>query len=217
MHIIQTMNQKLLKLWDDLTPFKGIIYFLFLLFFLNFCWKFAIDGDVEDNYMLFFGKDITQDWFYTIQLWTTDAVVWFIRLFPNTDTLFVKKTLFGFTDGDNITLSIIWGCTGMKQMFIFTCIMLLYKCFTLKEKPNGSGYTFILLPYWNKLWYIPLGWIILTAYNIVRIGSIGMLTRYHAERFESLHDGIFRWIYYGIIFILWVVWEEAYVRKASKA
>lgn len=206
------MDQKLIKIWDELTPYKSILYFLFLLFFFHFSWKISIGGDRNDDYMLLFGKDITPDWFYTIQLWLTKATAWFIHLFPNTDDLIVDKILLYFSDSE-MQLRVAWGCTGVKQMGIFVCIMIFYRCFTLKKKENASGYSAVFLPYWKKLWYIPLGCVILTIYNIIRIGSIVMLVRYHPERFDSLHDGIFRYIYYAIIFLLWVIWEEFFVHK----
>jgi exosortase/archaeosortase family protein len=89
-------------------------------------------------------------------------------------------------------------------MSIFCGIMLFYKCFPFVKYQ------------WNKLWYIPLGCIILTLYNIVRIGSTVLLTKGHPERFDSLHDGIFRYVYYGIVFALWVIWEERFAKKNEK-
>ncbi|MCC8145611.1 MAG: exosortase/archaeosortase family protein [Bacteroidales bacterium] len=208
------MNQKLIKLWDELTPYKSIIYFLFLLFFFHFSWKILIGGDIEDDYMLFMGKDITPDWFYTARVWLTQAAAWFVHLFPNTDHLIIEDTYLHFPG--EIRISIVWGCTGLKQLLIFTGIMVFYRCFTLIKKPGSEKYTFKFLPFWNKLWYIPIGWIILTVYNVMRIGGIVILTNGHHERFESLHDGLFRYIYYTLIFLLWVIWEEVYVKKELK-
>jgi exosortase/archaeosortase family protein len=184
------MKKQLDKLRTNITPYKGILYFLFLLFFFHFSWKIAIDGDMEDTRMYLFGKDITPGWFDAACRWLTAAGAWFIHLFPNTQDLITTDTTFHFPNG-GITISIIWGCTGIKQMFIFVMLMICY-----------------FGPWKQKLWYIPMGCVILTAYNIVRVGSIVMLTNGHPERFESLHDGIFRYIYYSIIFILWVCWEE---------
>ena len=110
---------------------------------------------------------------------------------------------------------IVWGCTGVKQLLIFIGIMAFYRCVTPVNKENNSGYSFRFLPYWDKLWYIPMGCIILTVYNIIRIGSISMLARLNPDKFDFYHDGIFRYIYYTIIFLLWVVWEEVYVQKRS--
>ncbi|MDL2224184.1 exosortase/archaeosortase family protein, partial [Bacteroidales bacterium OttesenSCG-928-M06] len=177
-------------------------------------WKILIGGDIADEYMLFLGQDITPDWFYAVQLWLAKASAWFIHLFPGTEDLVVKNIIIGFPG--HLNVRIVWGCTGIKQMTIFVGIMIFYRCFTLIKQPGTNKYNFNFLPFWNKLWYIPLGCIILTGYNIIRIGSIAMLVRGNPERFDSLHDGIFRYIYYTIIFLLWVIWEEVYVKKAFK-
>jgi exosortase/archaeosortase family protein len=194
------MNITFASLWNRLTPYKSIIYFLGLLFFFHFSWKLAIVGDRNSEYMYFFGKDVTPAWFYSASVCLTQAVGWFVRLLPNTQNLIVENTTLFFPNG-GICISIIWGCIGLKQMFIFSGIMILYRL-TAKGKYQ-----------WNKLWYIPLGCIVLTVYNIIRIGLIVVFTNGHGDRFDSLHDGIFRYIYYTIIFIFWVVWEEVYVKK----
>jgi exosortase/archaeosortase family protein len=186
-----------------MNKYKGIIYFVCLLFFFHFSWKMAIDGDMVGTQMYLFGKDITPEWFNTACRWLTVAAGWFVHLFPNTQDLVIENTLLYFPDG-GIKIAIIWGCIGLKQMSIFCGIMIFYRCFPFEKYQ------------WNKLWYIPMSCILLTIYNVIRIGSIVLLTNGHPERFESLHDGIFRYIYYTIIFILWVVWEEFYTPKPPK-
>ncbi len=198
-------------------PYRGVIYFLLLLFFFHFSWKFAIDGDDDSKYMYVFGENMTPEWFFIACEWLTQAAAWFVGLFPNTDSLVTTKDTLYFPDG-GIIIRIIWGCTGIKQMFIFCGIMIFYKMFFFRrQKSYGrkKGKWQIIFPKYtlNKLWYIPMGCIVLTLYNIIRIGSISLLTRGHAERFDDLHNGIFRYIYYGIIFLLWVIWEERYARR----
>jgi exosortase/archaeosortase family protein len=178
-----------------LKPYKGILLFLFLLFLFHFSWKIAIDGDREGSYMYFFGKDVTPEWFHTTCRWLTAAAAWLIHLFPNTQDLVEEDTMLYFPNG-GIRIAIVWGCTGIKQMFIFSGIMLFYRG-----------------PFLKKLWYIPMGWVILTIYNVIRIGATVIFTNGHGERFESLHDGILRYIYYTIVFLLWIVWEEFIVNK----
>ena len=189
------MTDKIKQFIVSLKPYKGVLYFLVLLFFFHFSWKIAIDGDMGGDNMYLFGKDITPAWFHTAVLWLTSAAGWFVRLLPGTQDLIKEPTMLYFPDG-GIKIIIVWGCTGIKQMFIFAGIILLY-----------WG------PFLKKLWYIPLGWIILTIYNVIRVGLTVVLTRGYPERFDSLHDGIFRYIYYTIVFLLWVYWEEVIVKK----
>jgi exosortase/archaeosortase family protein len=168
---------------------------LFLLFLFHFSWKIAIDGDMGGDRMYLFGKDITPAWFYTACVWLTSCAEWFIRLLPNMQDLVRESILLYFPQG-GITISIVWGCLGLKQMFIYSCIILFYRG-----------------PFLKKLAYIPLSCVILTVYNIIRIGLITVFTRGYPERFDSLHDGIFRYIYYTIVFLLWVYWEEVIVKR----
>ncbi len=194
---IKTMGIKSNKVIETLKPYKGIIYFIVLLLGTHFLWKLVVDGNLHGQEIAVFGIDMTPQ-FHDISLLTTKAVYWFVHLFPGSDTFIMDGTLLRFTDGSNI-ISIIWGCTGVKQLYIFLVIMLFY-----------SG------PWKKKLWYIPMGCIILSAYNIFRIACICWLTKEHPERFEFLHEGLFRYIYYGLIFLLWVIWEEAFVRRTEK-
>jgi exosortase/archaeosortase family protein len=194
----QLSMKKIKEIIAPLESYKGIIYFLFLLFFFHFSWKIAIDGDMDSEFIYLFGKDITPDWFNTASRWLTQAASWFVHLFPNTDDLVTKGSYLYFPNGKT-GINIIWGCTGIKQMFIFSGIMICY-----------------FGPCLKKLWYIPMGCILLTVYNVIRIGSITMLTNGHPEKFDSLHNGIFRYIYYTIIFLLWLYWEEKMIKKHKK-
>ena len=191
------MNEKLKRSLQSFLYFKGILMFLFLLFLFHFSWKIVISGDMPgdnlpgENILYLFGKGITFSWLDTSCRILTKMVAWFIHLFPNTQDLLVSVTRLKFPTEGNVWINIVWGCLGFKQMFIYSGIILCYWGPLLK-----------------KLWYIPVGCVILTAYNIVRIASTVWLTNGNPERFEMLHDGILRYIYYTIVFILWVVWAE---------
>jgi len=193
------MTEKLNRIANFLKPHKGVLFFILLLFFFHFSWKIVIDGDMDSDNIYLFGKDITPSWFYSSCRILVRCTAWFIRLFPDTQNLIVQEYQLRFSTHGNDWIRIIWGCLGFKQMFIFSGIMLLY-----------WG------PFLKKLWYIPMGCLILTAYNVIRIATTVWLTDGHPERFESLHDGILRYIYYTIVFLLWVVWEEVIVRKNYK-
>jgi len=199
------MKEKLYRIIRFLKPYKwlqGILFFMFLLFFFHFSWKIAIDGDMTSKNIYLFGKDITPSWFAASCRGMTQTVAWFIQLFPNTQDLLVElgeDFQLKFPTEGNVWIRIIWGCLGFKQMAIFAGILLFY-----------WG------PFLKKLWYIPMGWCILTAYNVVRIATTVWLTDGAPERFESLHDGILRYIYYMIVFLLWVVWEELIVKRNYK-
>ncbi|KAA6300992.1 MAG: hypothetical protein EZS26_002844 [Candidatus Ordinivivax streblomastigis] len=212
------MNKKLLFIRQQLVPYEGILSFLFLLFFFWFAWEILVDGQLSfihfpweieskaerDRALYFLGKDITPAWAHRFCQWLTNAAARFIHCFPNNQDLIVQDIYLTYPVNVSWFITIVVGCTGVKQMFIFSCILIFHRCSTLKKYQ------------WNKVWYIPFGCMVLTAYNIIRIGSTVMLTKGHPERFDSLHDGIFRYIYYTIVFILWVIWEDVYVKRGER-
>jgi exosortase/archaeosortase family protein len=175
---------------------KGVFFFLFLLFLFHFSWKIAIDGDIDSENIYFFGRDITPLWFSAACRLLTQASAGFIHLFPNTQDLLVEGIRLKFPTEGNSWIRIVWGCLGFKQMIIYSGIILFY-----------WG------PFLKKLGYIPLGCFILSAYNVIRIAIIVWLTDGHPDRFEMLHNGILRYVYYTIVFLLWVIWEEIIVKK----
>jgi Predicted membrane protein len=183
------------KIKHTLEPYSGVLLFLVLLFFFHFTWKWVVDGDQDSTRMYVFGKDYTPAWFYSASLMLAKIVYWLIHLFPGNEDFVRDGIGLYYLDG-GILIRIIWGCTGIKQMFIFAGIILFYRG-----------------PFFKKMWYIPLGCLVLTLYNIVRIALISVLTNQHPEQFHSLHNGIFRYIYYGIVFLLWIIWEECFVEK----
>jgi len=214
------MEKENSKKYKWIEPYKGIIIFLFLLFFFHYSWKITVDNDgstvspiiekikhtigvyqtddrpqFEPNRMYFWGKDVTPDWFETLEIWLTEAAAGFVRLNPGQNDLLTDGIRLYFPN-PRITIVIEWGCLGLKQMAIFACIILFFPGVFLR-----------------KLWFIPFGCFILTLYNIVRIGTTVILTRDDPSRFQSLHDGILRYIYYIILFLLWVSWADYFGKK----
>lgn len=177
------------KIRSKIEPYTGILCFLVVLFSTHLLWKLVVDGDIYSQHIAIFGKDFTNE-FYRLSQWTAKMIYWTASLFAGDRELHLNDTLIYFSN-PKITLSIIWGCTGVKQLYAFVTVM-----------------AFCPGPWKKKLWYIPLGGVILGIYNILRIVLILFLTKDHPERFEFLHEHVFRYIYYGIIFLLWVYWEE---------
>jgi len=191
------MNKQIKQIINILSPYWGVIYFIILLLFTHYLWNGIVKG-YEGREIAIFGVDLTTQ-FHSLSIFTAETVHWFIRLFPNTDDFIIKGTRLYFENG-GFGVNIIPACTAVKQFYIFIVIIAFYRG-----------------PWKKKLWYIPLGCVILWVYNIIRIASISYLTINHPERFGFLHEGVFRYIFYGLIFLLWVIWEEKYVKKTPAA
>ncbi len=170
-----------------LEPYRDIIVFVIVLFGANFFWKLTIDAHEDGGPVHWLGLDISLpfDW---MTEHITSVVYACISLFRDTIHR-VGPVSMWYESGNAIT--IVWGCTAIKQSFIWLCIML----FT-----RGS--------WLRKLWFIPLGWVVCYAFNIFRIFCISLVIEHHPEYFEFLHTYVFKYIFYGILFLLWVWWVE---------
>ena len=95
-----------------------------------------------------------------------------------------------FASGTGTT--IIWGCTAIKQAWIWLCLI-----------------AFARGPWKHKLWYIPAGWVLIMLINIVRISAIALIIEHHPEQFDLWHTYIFKYLFYGLMFLMWAGWSLA--------
>jgi Transmembrane exosortase (Exosortase_EpsH). len=175
---------------EKLRPYKGVLLFAVILLISNFFWKYNVLGDEVnglDTDVTFWGFNITPPfvWMAKHVAHVTQAIL---------QTLNFKLTL----DPDNIlrhpngnAVQVIWACTGLKQAYIFTCIIAF----------NRGAFK-------KKLWFIPLGLVVIYAFNIFRIAFIAACIQNHPNWFEFLHLYLFKYLFYLVIFFMWVLWEE---------
>lgn len=209
------------SLLTRLAPLKNISFFLLLFVLFDLIWKITVDFGEGDNerIMLVLGKDFTA---YTDSacLWTAKATHWVVyNLLGYKDFHRIGITLFF---ENSLHVDVIWGCIGLKQFIMFFFIMCLY-----------------FGPRKQKYWYIPLSLLILVIVNILRQVVISIIIkdpfpewfitfnewrhgivwqnthesywRFYTDWFELFHRDLFTWIYYdGVIFALWLIWEEKF-------
>jgi len=90
------------------------------------------------------------------------------------------------------------GCTSLKQWMHWLFLMLLFP---------GT---------WkHKLWYIPLGLIIIEFVNVVRIVGLTLTMIPWPTRFHFFHDYFFKTFFYIMIFLLWVIWVHFFLKPSS--
>jgi len=203
---------------NKLKPFKDIIWFLCLFLIFEFIWKLCVHQGEDERILLVLGKDLTSST-EGMNLWTADIVY---RVVHDLLGYHDFKIINGYTlyFENSIPVDIIWGCTGLKQLFMFTFIL-----------------TFYFGPVKKKLWYIPMSLVILLLINILRLAIILIIIRnpfpewfipvnewynncqwvntkecylkFYEDWFNVFHRDVFVWIYYdGVIFVLWLIWEE---------
>lgn len=182
------------KLKNMLQPYEGIIRFVIAMLAANYFWKYTVIGD-EDGHgaVTWFGLDLT--WYFDVLSDHIAGIIYSVM-----DWLGVNITL---TNGNRLRfpetgvgVSIVWSCTGLKQSFIWLIIML---------AARGS--------WCRKLAYLPVGWLFAYAFNIFRIFMVALLTMNHPQWFEVLHTYIFKYLFYGFFFLLWLYYDE---RLASR-
>ena len=173
-----------------LVPFKGVILFAVILMTSNVIWKYNMVGDEAtnaDSTVTLWGMNVSAPFVFMahhVSRFSKEILNFF-----GSSAILRPNNVVGYENGNCV--QIIWGCTGLKQAYI---------CFCILAFSNG--------PWRKKLWYIPLGLFVVYAFNIFRITFIVACVHNHADWFHFLHLYAFKYAFYLIIFLLWVLWEE---------
>ena len=175
-------------------PYLDVLIFMVTLFVANYFWKFTMVGDENGDMVTWFGIDVTAP-FEFMACHIASVVFWLVSLFRDTAHM-VGDNCIRFETGSGST--IIWGCSGLKQMFIWMCLIL-----TVRSVTKPAYRTWL-----HKLWFIPFGWLCCHAFHILRIFLITLFVEFHPDWFHVLHDYIFKYLFYGMMFLLWVWFVE---------
>jgi len=82
-------------------------------------------------------------------------------------------------------------CNGISLFALFTGFVLAY--------PG---------PVKHKLWYIPLGLILIHVINVIRVTALVMIVYYAPEYLEFNHTYTFTLFVYGFVFLMWWYWAS---------
>ncbi|HSG68216.1 MAG TPA: archaeosortase/exosortase family protein [Bacteroidales bacterium] len=168
---------------------KGTAIFVLITLIIHFAWRFWAK---QFNY-----APVT-DFMYTIMEAMSVEVyresVWIIsRLY---DIVAVDDTMHMYFPNQCI-MYINESCSGLKQILQYSMLIIFF--------PG---------PWKKKLWFIPLGVIILHITNVFRVVGLAIVMNNWPWYWEFSHDYIFRPLFYVVIFGLWLVWEE-WMRKGA--
>lgn len=184
--------KNLLKKYSDL---KGVVYFIVILLTTHFLWKFSfIEGrDLHGLPQIFLWRSYDLSFIFnnTVDL-LSSQVYWLVHNVFNMDVVMLKNAVY--LNEISSLVKIVWSCSGLKQMFVFFCIIAFY--------PGSEK---------HKLWFIPLGLLLIWVLNVIRISSIIGLFEIYPNNFELFHE-LSKYVFYFIIFMFWVFWEEK-IRK----
>ena len=172
-----------------------MIVFVITLLIANYAWKWTFTGDENGDMVTWLGIDVTAP-FEFMACHIARVVYEMVSVFRDTVYMVGEHTI-RFETGTGTT--IIWGCTGIKQSFIWMCLILTVRAL----QPELRTKTWL-----HKLWFIPVGWVCCYAFNILRIFLIALFMESHPEWFHLLHDHIFKYAFYAMLFGLWVIFLE---------
>ena len=173
--------------FDILKPYTDIILFVVAMLAANYFWKFTVLGDESGIQVTWFGLDITRP--FDAMAHHITSIVYGLLSLTNEHVHFLEPNTLRFDTGTST--KIVWSCTALKQSFIWIVIMLVAR---------GSWV--------RKLWFIPLGLACAYLFNILRIALIAMSIEHHPEWFDFLHEYLFKYLFYGMLFGLWLWWSE---------
>jgi len=182
---------------EKLKPYSGIFYFVVILLVSHFFWKFTVLGDEEGDMVRFFGLNISQP-FVFMSHHIAHVCNSILHTLGFDTTLSADNVIRHI--GSRNAIQIVWACTGIKQAYIFFCIIAFY-CGSWKQ----------------KLWYIPVGLVCVYLFNILRITFITAVVDTHPEQFNFWHEHVTKYLFYVMIFFLWVIWEEKFCLKKKSS
>ncbi len=169
---------------------KGALIFVVIMLIANVVWKVSVEGDEACDKVLLFGVcDISN--IFTICAQKTADITYCLAHQIDDTSYRVGATMIRYPNGNSVEIA--WSCTGIKQCFIFFTIML-----------------FSFGNWKNKLWFIPVGLIMCCTINIFRTTILTLIINEHRNIFDLMHNYILKYLYYLLIFIFWVAWEEKF-------
>jgi exosortase/archaeosortase family protein len=182
---------KLREYWEKLGVYQGIVLFLVVMFASNFFWKLTVSGDENGLEASFLSFDVSS-LFAGMCYHLAGVVHWIYDVFGVSTVLY--DTAIYHPNGQGVR--IVWGCNGIKQSFIFAMIML-----------------FARGPFVHKLWFIPLGLVCVYLINVLRLLFLTYIIRDYPDMFEFWHGGVTKYLFYGLIFLMWMFWNDYLVPR----
>ncbi len=167
---------------NKLQPFIDILLFGLIIYFFHWLWwTGGLKGFLRE--FAFFGET---EQFLAHQVFLPAA--WFVKHIIGYPIRTFDNTLYFANHG---YVAVEGACSGLKQFYQWTVLMLLF--------PG---------PWKKKLWYIPVGLLVIHIDNILRIIILSVVVVHWPQYWDFIHMWVLRPFFYIVIFLLWVIWEE---------
>lgn len=171
---------------NKLTPLVDVFIFaVIILFFHQLWWVWGLKKFLL-QYMSFGElEQIMVNQVYYPSKWIVEHIIGYdINSIDATATMYFPN---------NGYVQVVGSCSGLKQFYQWIFLMVLF--------PG---------PWKDKLWYIPLGLVVIHIVNILRIVGLSVTVMVLPQYWDFIHLWIFRVFFYVVIFVLWVIWVEKF-------
>ena len=118
---LQKMKNRF-KIPESIEPYSGIIYFVVLLMLSHFFWKFTVLGDETETVVTFFGMNISAP-FNLMADHVAKVTTRMLEIMGYSISLSADNVV---RHDNNVAVHVVWACTGLKQAYIFVCIIAFY-------------------------------------------------------------------------------------------
>lgn len=180
-----------------LQAFKDVIIFMSILLVFHILWRLFIKD--------LFSVQFIYDSAYWLAGKVFVASVWVLDVFNVNVTSFDELAIAGkvrynviYYAENNGYVYVNRSCSGLKQFYQWFFLILLY--------PG---------PWKHKLWFLPMGLVIIHIVNIFRIVSMTFVTMTIPQHWDFMHDYVLRPFFYVVMFFLWVWWNEKFYLKSK--
>ncbi|MBE9485358.1 MAG: archaeosortase/exosortase family protein [Bacteroidetes bacterium] len=162
---------------------KDVALFILITAGIHFAWRFWQTqfnyAPIRDFMYGLMGQMAAE--VYRESVWVIDRLLDITRVDETMYMYFPNRAIMYVNDG----------CSGLKQILQFGLLMLIF--------PG---------PWKKKLWFIPLGMLIMHLTNIFRMIGLAVIMNNWPWYWHFSHDYIFRPLFYLVIFLLWMFWVE---------
>ena len=172
-----------------LAALKDVMLFILITLAIHIAWRI---WQTQFNYapirgFLYGLMDLMSAEVYRESAWIISGLIDIVRVDDTMYMYFPNKAIMYVNNS----------CSGLKQMLQFALLMLVFPGLWKK-----------------KLWFIPLGVLIMHFTNIFRMVGLAVVMNNWPYQWDFFHDNVFRPFFYIVIFMLWVWWVERIRRKA---
>ena len=152
--------------------------------------------------------------YWPVEKWVNQLMVWSVNMLYS-QACWVLDHVFHI-DLTTITSARLLATTNSEGGW--ARVVIAPECASLKQ---WMHWIFLMVlfpgPWKHKLWYIPIGLVIIEWTNVIRICGILMMQIPWPNSFHIAHDYIFKVFFYFVIFLMWVLWVEKFYNPTLNA